>query len=484
MIMNIQNLKRVQQNILFILLLVTVAFIMSCDENIVVGEIDESPYELANKVQSYIKDASTSWRTVRVELRTSTELEVLLGVTSAMRTGANAQVGVGESYVSLYNAENFSSYPPFPAANVSIANSGSLSIAAWQKESEKLSITLQRGDLEDGTYLLPVVIKENNVEVAVENTVVYYFVVVSSAPDNSKICIQNGKPLAHLAYTGKECLNLLNFVLEDSRKLLFDYAVLFAVNPIGPDLETGAMEISFDLETAPVFKNPEKYIRPLQENGIKVLVGILGGFGVNIGLANMQGDQMKDFAAKVKILVDTYGLDGVDLDDEYVSYPSATIAPELYPEWAPSAIKMGRLIVELRRIMPDKIISLYEYGSYLGSALNANNPVDGHIIRDIADMTRNPYYNGNNVRNSSTMGFPNDRFSPVAFWIDQGSNGWTQAQMNAYFTSSRWIDGGYSHLYHYNVNADPRLVEYFSRYTPTVYGEKVVLKSPLIPYTD
>lgn len=481
--MNNLNLKRGLQSILCTSLLVAGAFLTSCDDSIIAGEIDDSAYKLANEVQSYLKDASTSLKTVRVELRNESGVEIQLGVTSATGSAITAQVGVDESYVELYNLENIATYQPFPAANVSFDYDGYLSVAAWERESAKLSVTLQRGTLEDGTYLLPIVINKSDVDAVADKEIVYYFVKVTSAPDITKLCIQNGKPLAHLAYTVTDCYNVGLFVLEESRKPLFDYAVLFAVNIGGISPETGEVEITYgDIE--PVLRNPEKFIRPLQDKGIKVLLGILGGFGVNIGLGNMQGDQMKSFAAKIKLIVDTFGLDGIDLDDEYVEYPSATKAPELYPEWEASAIKMGRLIVELRRIMPDKIISLYEYGSYLGSALNASNPVDGHIIRDIADMTRNPYYSGNNIRAASTMGFPNDRFSPVAFWIDQGSNGWTQTQMTTYLTGSAWINGGYSHLYHYNINADPRLEEYLNRYVPIVYGERVVLESPFVPYSD
>ncbi|MDR1719936.1 MAG: DUF1735 domain-containing protein [Dysgonamonadaceae bacterium] len=477
--MNIQISKWIRQSLRFALLLAAGTLATSCDENIVVGEIDESSYILANEIQSYIKDASTSRRTIRVELRTSANVEVLLAVTAASAKAVNAQAVVDGSYVSVYNMENFSSYEAFPTANVSIANSGNLSVAAWQNESEKLSITLQRGALKDGTYLLPVVIKDNNINTVANNEVVYYFVRVTSTPDIQKICIQNGKPLAHLAYTGNECLNVGLFILEDSKKPLFDYAVLFAAGPKALDTETGEVDLDID-GFSHILRNREKYIQPLQDKGIKVLLGILGG--QIFGLGNMQGDQMKNFAAKVKLVVDTYGLDGIDLDDEYVSYPSPTVNTEWYPEWAPSAIKMGRLIIELRRIMPDKIISLYEYGSYLGSSLNQNNPVDGQLIRDVADMTRYPYYNYAN-RATSSMSFPNDRYSPVAFWIDYSpaTNMWTEARFNTYFNTAAWIDGGYGHLYHYNVYADSRLADYFSLYTPIIYGEKVVLSEPLIP---
>ncbi|WFR68507.1 glycosyl hydrolase family 18 protein [Curtobacterium flaccumfaciens] len=61
-------------------------------------------------------------------------------------------------------------------------------------------------------------------------------------------------------------------------------------------------------------------IRPLQAKGIKVSLSILGNHQ-GAGIANFPTQAAaQDFASQVTATVTKYGLDGVDLDDEYADY--------------------------------------------------------------------------------------------------------------------------------------------------------------------
>lgn len=59
----------------------------------------------------------------------------------------------------------------------------------------------------------------------------------------------------------------------------------------------------------------EKYIKPLQDKGIKVLLTVLGDWA-GIGLANMNDTQAEQFAKILAYAVEKYGLDGIGFDDE------------------------------------------------------------------------------------------------------------------------------------------------------------------------
>ena len=70
---------------------------------------------------------------------------------------------------------------------------------------------------------------------------------------------------------------------------------------------------------------------------------------------------VNSFAQQVADCVNTYGLDGVDLDDEYAEYGKISGLP------SPSSTIMGSLITKLRELIPNKLITTFYYG-YAGSA--------------------------------------------------------------------------------------------------------------------
>lgn len=57
---------------------------------------------------------------------------------------------------------------------------------------------------------------------------------------------------------------------------------------------------------------------PITRKGIKVCLSMFGSNGV--GLANLSKETAISVAKEIKYYVETYGLDGVDFDDEWADY--------------------------------------------------------------------------------------------------------------------------------------------------------------------
>lgn len=108
---------------------------------------------------------------------------------------------------------------------------------------------------------------------------------------------------------------------------------------------------------AHILANRDKYLKPLQDRGIKVLLSILGNHD-HSGVANLSDETAKKFAQELKAVCDAYKLDGVFYDDEYSLYKSPP--PPGFVE--PSTKAASRLCYETKMAMPDKIVSVYVYG--------------------------------------------------------------------------------------------------------------------------
>jgi hypothetical protein len=273
-------------------------------------------------------------------------------------------------------------------------------------------------------------------------------------------------------------LNAGSYILEDGT-YLFDYVILFAANirtrncALETNEKHGCTEqgphVHLNENVRYILENRAKYIKPLQDKGIKVLLGLLGDHD-GIGFASMNDADRSTFIADVKKDVETYGLDGVDFDDEWASKEDwdgwgnglavgaggktyDTISPDsiwTYPtsSWgwptsatvyrnpsmnivagngqftAPSTEDMNRMwkesgesyfktIIAARAALgTDKIVSLYEYntGRYitLGGAANVTATVDA--LRDAIDFAMQPWYNQYIADSANDL--PNSIYSP------------------------------------------------------------------------
>lgn len=170
--------------------------------------------------------------------------------------------------------------------------------------------------------------------------------------------------------------NVAKYDLASGRPA-FDIGLIFAAN------------INYDGQQAYLYNNPQvqatldaadAVIRPAQARGTKILLSVLGNHG-GAGFANFPDYAAADaFAAQVADTVDTYGLDGVDLDDEWADYGANGTG-------APNEFSFVYLTQALRRRMPDKIISLY----YIGPSIE-HLSYDGVRVGDQIDYAWNPYY--------------------------------------------------------------------------------------------
>lgn len=190
-------------------------------------------------------------------------------------------------------------------------------------------------------------------------------------------------------------LNCIGFTLADDGKQFFDIVVLFAAN-INLNADTGKPYVSCNENVQALLDARDKYIRPLQQRGIKVVLGILGNHDP-AGISTLDNELSQVFAADVRRVCDAYGLDGVFLDDEYTDYNEA--ASGKYPGIGrASTAKASRLAYQIRQQQPERLIISYRYKN-LSKAVAVGGMQPGEIFDyvvndywDTADPTS--YYPG------------------------------------------------------------------------------------------
>lgn len=460
-------IKQGKLSLLILLFAISGTYFTACDDEITIGSVDQTSYETANETHGYLKSSATSRNIISMELRDNTDLNVYFKLTKAMENQVDVNVGIDESLIAAYNKENLTSFEAFPASQVTIGNGGKISVDKWKTESSPLSISLSKGTLEEATYLLPITVKDNaGINISTEDKTIYYLVkVAGSIPSTEK---PGGvRTLCYVEVNDNNILNVGSYTLEDSGIPFFDIAVIFAAN-IRYDSETGEVYLKYNDNVAHLLNNRDKYIKPLQDKGIKVILGLLGDHDF-VGLGNLKGESLRNFAKQCKIAVDTYGLDGVDFDDEWSNYPTTSTNAQWYPEWAASGTKMARLIIETRRLMPDKIITVFEYNN----GRSIPNTVDNLVMTDIIDYSMYAMYGNSSSMRSSYIGMPREKFSPTAVNVTQGNGSTYMSSSTLAAVSNNIKNQGYSLIFFYDLRAAD-ISAHLSYASNALYGENLV----------
>jgi len=252
--------------------------------------------------------------------------------------------------------------------------------------------------------------------------------------------------IAYVEVNNDELANVGRYQLADGANA-FDVAIIFAAN------------INWDGTKAVLYNNDKvqatlddaaTQIKPLQAKGIKVSLSILGNHQ-GAGIANFPTQAAAaDFAAQVSATVTKYGLDGVDLDDEYSDY-GTNGTPQ------PNQQSIGWLISALRADMPGKLISFYDIGP-ASSALSQSSSTIGSQL----DYAWNPYYGTYSA--PSIPGLDKSKLSAAAVDIQN------TPQSTAVSLAQRTKADGYGVFMTYNLPGGDESA-YVSSFTNVLYGQ-------------
>ncbi|WP_158797214.1 endo-beta-N-acetylglucosaminidase H [Pedobacter sp. L105] len=236
---------------------------------------------------------------------------------------------------------------------------------------------------------------------------------------------------------------------------LFDVGIIFAAN-INYNTTTKKATLFFNTQVTNVLNNKATYIAPVQAKGIKVLLSILGNHQ-GAGIANFTSKA--DATAYAQLLsnaVTTYGLDGIDFDDEYADYGTNS-TPQ------PNDSSFVYLVTALRQLMPTKIISFY----YIGPA-STKLSYNGVTVGSKVNYAWNPYYGTYSA--PPVPGLAKSNLGPAAIDITSTS------VATATSFATRTVADGYGIYLYYNLpDADSHT--YLSGVSNALYGYSTVYSS-------
>jgi len=252
--------------------------------------------------------------------------------------------------------------------------------------------------------------------------------------------------IAYVEVNNDQLANVGRYQLANGANA-FDVAIIFAAN------------INWNGSKAVLYNNDKvqatldaaaTQIRPLQAKGIKVSLSILGNHQ-GAGIANFPTQAAaQDFASQVTATVTKYGLDGVDLDDEYADY-GTNGTPQ------PNQQSIGWLITALRAQMPSKLLSFYDIGPAASSLSSSSSTIGSKL-----NYAWNPYYGSYSA--PSIPGLGKSALSPAAVDIQN------TAQSTAVSLASRTVADGYGVFMTYNLPGGDKSA-YVSAMTQKLYGQ-------------
>ncbi|MFT4221961.1 BT_3987 domain-containing protein [Dysgonomonas sp.] len=359
-----------------LLCLLVICFIPGCKDDDSVINKDMPGYvfaegAVAQIINKEVKEGESEKQGVAFKLRAKTDGDVEISF------------GYDELLVRYVNDKKKKDYVAFPQDLVSFSKQ-EVTVRAGEISSDSIELIIKYGKAleKNKEYLIPIKASVKKGAVLVPEKDSYLAIVVKPIVDNT-VKTTGIKIFNCVEINNINPLNSLDFKLKESGKYLFDAVILFSPN-MHYNHKTKKVQISLNEKNRFLFDNAEKYIKPLQDEGIKVLFamtphGKLDGLANPAGISNLTDEACRDFALELKKFNDKFGLDGVFLDDEYgYNYADGKGDPGvLLPQWSPNA--SSRLAYEIKKAMPDKWVVIYAY-HYLVRMTKTEGKLPGEFV--------------------------------------------------------------------------------------------------------
>lgn len=224
-----------------------------------------------------------------------------------------------------------------------------------------------------------------------ENRKVYYYVIKAQGDRVNPKKDPDVKVVSCFGVDRENVLIHKELFLKQSGKPLFDIIVLFS-GSFEFKAETKSVGININKEMSHILNNHDKYIKPLQDMGMKVTLGFCNNEFVGCG--TMEPETCRQFARELKNFCDHYGLDGVFFDDEY-GHPGTELPGFSQRSTTANA---SRLCYEVKKAMPDRLVM-----TFLWSTMSYLNAVDGLKPGEFVDYFLPNYYSAPSARGGATM---------------------------------------------------------------------------------
>lgn len=345
----------------------------ACSDEVQLGQVNADRIMAPAGNVVYVTDAAGKRHFSTVEFR-STGVETLtLHTPKAMTAECAVSFVYDPAVLAEYNNANGSEYEALPAEMVKFDNGGIAKIAAGSTTAT-ITYTLTSNGTLDHTksYVIPVraTVNSGSAQLGTVDTSRLIFVRdLTSLPDATKYVrdslnnlVPAVKIFSCMEVNDTNPLNNLSFTLSDAKeavnngKPLIDALIIFSAN-INYNPETGRVYVFNNENVQALLDSRMKYLKPLQDRGMKIILGILGNHDRS-GVANLADQTAKDFARECKAICDAYNLDGIFFDDEYSSYQTP-VPPGFV---APSNAAAARLVYEIKKLMPERLTVAYVYG--------------------------------------------------------------------------------------------------------------------------
>ncbi len=412
-----------------------------------------------------LRSAASAGNTVAVALTVGADpavQQLYFEQTQPAAAAASVTLHVDEELVEAFNAANETACEVLPAANYDFPDGTTLSVAAGKQQSDPLRISLNADGLEAGSYLLPVTAAAAG-ESDASQTLYYVVSVREPYTDPDGYDLHDGSDLFIVFYINTRDYQPLlaqDYIVRKMKLMGGDLWMSMVGNIINLrtvtikyDEPTGRALLDLGSDMTYVLAHTSKYILPLQEQGRQVCLSLEGG-NTGLGFCNLTDEQIADFVAQVKAVVDGYGLDGINLWDRNAGYGTVEGMPETNTTSYPKLVKAMR-----EALGSDKLLTLTVYekptatfwdtaatggievGKYLDYAWSGYNDHTDYV------QLLDPWHPDESYVSAYTQkpiaGLDPSKFGCVNFPIYPGAKNQQESQMRDPMFIMNWITAGY-----------------------------------------